>query len=104
MVADACAVVPPAPVAVAVKVVVVKGTIAAEPESATVVTSSPSGEGVMETEVAFVLAQVRVVLCPEATTVGEKLKVMVGVEPAAATVTITADVTERPFASVAVAV
>src|SRR5215510_3049117 len=71
MVADACVLTFPAPVAVAVKVVVTVGTIAAEPESATVVTSSPSGEGLMETKVAFVLVHERVVLCPDATTVGE---------------------------------
>src|SRR5947209_14501918 len=80
-VADAEAVMPPAPVAVAVNVVVAGTTTAAEPESATEVTSSPRIEGVIVTDVEFVLAQVRVVLCPAATTPGETLKVIVGAEP-----------------------
>ena len=58
----------------------------------------------MDTEVALVLVQDKVLLCPAATTPGEKLMVMVGVDPAAATVTVTEDVADRPFESVAVAV
>ena len=80
------------------------GTIVADPESAKVVTSSPSGEGLIDIAVVFVLFQVRVVLCPEATTVGAKVMLIVGTEPAAATVTIAVAVAARPFASVAVAV
>jgi hypothetical protein len=103
MVADAEAVMPPAPVAVAVYVVVADGTIAVEPESATEVTSSPSTDGLIVTEVEFVLAQVRVVLCPAATTPGERLKVMVGAEPWGTTVTVIEFVAALPFASIAVA-
>ena len=65
----------PAPVAVAVYVVVAVGTTAAEPESATVVTSSPRTEGVIDTEVELVLAHDRVMAWPAATTLGETLKV-----------------------------
>jgi hypothetical protein len=103
MVADAEAVTPPAPVAVAVYVVVADGTIAVEPESATEVTSSPRTDGLIATEVEFVLAQVRVVLCPAATTPGEILSDMVGAEPCGTTVTIIDEVATLPFASVAVA-
>ena len=102
MVADAEAVRPPAPVAVAVYVVVADGTIAVEPESATDVTSSPKTDGFITTEVEFVLAQVRVVLCPAATTFGETLNDIVGAEPCGTTVTVTEFVAVLPFASVAV--
>src|SRR3979411_2172920 len=80
IVAVAEAVTPEAPVAVAVYVVVAAGTIAVDPESATEVTSSPSTDGLITTEVEFVLAHVRVVFCPAATTPGETLNVMVGAE------------------------
>src|SRR5438270_2954248 len=102
MVADADAVRPPAPVAFAVYVVVTDGTIAVEPESATDVTSSPRTDGVITTEVELVLAQVRVVLCPAATTLGETLSDIVGAEPCGTTVTVTEFVAVLPFASVAV--
>ncbi len=103
MVADAEAVVPPAPVAVAVYVVVADGTIAVEPESATDVTSSPRTDGLIVTAVEFVLAQVKVVLCPAATTPGEILNDIVGAEPCGTTVTVIELVAALPFASVAVA-
>ena len=61
-VAEADAVTPWAPVAVAVNVVVVGTTTAEEPESATEVTSSPRIDGVIATEVEFVLAHVKVVV------------------------------------------
>ena len=102
MVADAEAVRPPAPVAFAVYVVVADGTIVVEPESATDVTSSPRTDGVITTEVELVLAQVRVVLCPAATTLGETLNDIVGAEPCGTTVTVTEFVAVLPFASVAV--
>jgi hypothetical protein len=102
-VAEADAVTPCAPVAVAVNVVVVGTTTAAEPESAIEVTSSPRIEGVIATKVEFVLAQVRVVLCPAATTPGETLKVIVGAEPCGTTVTVIEFVAALPFASMAVA-
>ena len=103
IVEEADAVTPPAPVAVAVYVVVVAGTIAVDPESVSEVTSSPRTEGVIATDVAFVLAQVRVALCPAATTLGETLNVIVGAEPAGTTLTVIDDVAVFPFASVAVA-
>lgn len=103
MVADAEAVMPPAPAAVAVYVVVADGTIAVEPESATEVTSSPRTDGLIVTEVEFVLAQVRVVLCPAATTPGEILSDIVGAEPCGTTVTVIEFVAAFPFASMAVA-
>jgi hypothetical protein len=103
MVEDAEAVKPEAPVAVAVYVVVADGTIAVEPESATEVTSSPNTDGFIDTEVEFVLAQVSVVLCPAATTLGEMLSVIVGAEPAGTTFTVIEEVAALPFASVAVA-
>ena len=74
-----------------------------DPESATEVTSSPRTDGVIATDVAFVLAQVRVVLCPAATTLGETLSVIVGAEPCGTTVTVIEFVAALPFASVAVA-
>jgi len=80
------------------------GTICAEPESARDVWSSPRIEGVIETEVAFVLCHVMVAACPEATTAGVMLSEIVGVDPAAATVTVTVVVVLKPFASTAVAV
>jgi len=80
------------------------GTIAADPERAKVVTSSPRGEGLIDTDVAFVLFQVSVVLCPEATTVGAKVMAMVGGVPAAATVTIAVAEVDLPLESDAVAV
>jgi len=79
------------------------GDTAAAPESATDVTSSPNTDGVMATDVAFVLAQVRFAVCPAATTLGEILNVIVGAEPAGMTVTVIEDVAGIPFASVAVA-
>jgi len=102
-VATAVAVTPPAPVAVAVNVVLVVGETAAVPESATAVTSSPKTAGVMATDVAFVLAHVRFAVCPAATTPGETVKVIVGAEPAGTTVTVIEFVAVLPFASVAVA-
>jgi hypothetical protein len=74
-----------------------------EPESATEVTSSPNTDGFIDTEVEFVLAQVSVVLCPAATTLGETLSVIVGAEPAGTTFTVIEEVAALPFASVAVA-
>jgi len=59
---------------------------------------------VIETEVAFVLCHVMVAACPEATTAGVMLSEIVGVDPAAATVTVTVVVVLKPFASTAVAV
>src|SRR6476646_303628 len=103
IVADAEAVTPKAPVAVAVYVVVADGTIAVEPESATEVTSSPRTDGLIVTEVELVLAQVRVVLCPAATTFGEMLNDIVGAEPCGTTVTVIEEVAAFPFASIAVA-
>jgi hypothetical protein len=103
IVEEADAVTPPAPVAVAVYVVVAAGTIAVDPESATEVTSSPRTDGVIATDVAFVLTQVSVVLCPAATTLGETLSVIVGAEPAGTTLTVIDEVAAFPFASVAVA-
>src|SRR5438309_9751298 len=76
--AEACAVTPPAPVAVAMYVVAAVGTMVTEPERATVVWSSPRMEGLMESEVALVLVQARVAVCPAATTGGEMLMVTVG--------------------------
>lgn len=104
MVAVALTFTPWAPVAVAVNVVVAVGTIVVEPDRSTVVTSSPRTEGVMATAVALVLAQVRVVLCPAATTPGAIARVMVGAEPDGTTVTVIVEVAVRPFASVAVPV
>jgi len=101
-VAEADVVTPWAPVAVAVYVVVAGTTTAAEPESATEVTSSPRMDGVIATDVEFVLAHVKVVVCPAATTVGERLSVMEGAEPCGTTVTTTEEVAALPFASVAV--
>src|ERR1041385_424073 len=101
-VATAVAVVPPAPVAVAVKVVLAVGDTAAVPKSATEVTSSSKTDGVMATETAFVLAQVRFAVCPAATTVGEMLSEIVGAEFWGTTVTTTEEVAALPFASVAV--
>ena len=83
--------------------VVAVGTIVVEPESATEVTSSPRTEGVIATDVAFVLVHVKVVFCPAATTPGETLSDIVGAEPAGTTVTVIEDVAAFPFASVAVA-
>src|SRR5438445_6071428 len=80
-VAEADAVTPCAPVAVAVYVVVAGTTTAAEPESATEVTSSPRMDGVIATDVEFVLAHVKVVVWPAATTFGERVKVIDGAEP-----------------------
>jgi hypothetical protein len=102
IVAEAEAVTPPAPVAVAVKVVLAVGEIAAVPESATEVTSSPKTGGVIATDVAFVLVHVRFVVCPAATTFGEMLSDIVGAEPWGTTVTTTEEVAVLPFASVAV--
>ena len=102
MVADAEAVMPEAPVAVAVYVVVADGTIVVEPESATEVTSSPRTDGLIVTDVELVLTQVSVALCPAATTLGETLKVIVGAEPCGTTVTTTEEVAALPFTSVAV--
>ncbi|HSK44550.1 MAG TPA: hypothetical protein VLA83_11765, partial [Candidatus Binatia bacterium] len=102
-VATAVAVTPPAPVAVAVYVVLAGGETAAEPESATAVTSSPKTEGAIATDVAFVLAHVKVVVCPAATTLGETLKIIVGAEPNGTTFTVIEFVAVFPFASVAVA-
>jgi hypothetical protein len=102
MVAVAETVTPEAPVAVAVYVVVAVGTIAVDPESATEVTSSPRTDGVITTEVEFVLAHVKVVLCPAATTPGEMLNVIEGAEPAGMTFTVIEFVAVFPFASVAV--
>ena len=58
----------------------------------------------MATEVAFALCQVMVAACPDATTAGDMLSEIVGVDPAAATVTATVVVVLNPFASTAVAV
>jgi len=57
---------------------------------------------VITTEVEFVLAQVNVVVCPAATTLGERLSVIDGAEPCGTTVTTTEEVAVFPFASVAV--
>jgi hypothetical protein len=103
IVADAEAVMPPAPVAVAVKVVLAVGETAAVPESATEVTSSPKTAGVIATDVALVLAHVKFAVCPAATTAGETLKVIVGAEPWGTTVTVIEFVAALPFASIAVA-
>jgi hypothetical protein len=103
IVAVAEAVTPEAPVAVAVYVVVAAGTIAVDPDSATEVTSSPSTDGLMTTDVELVLAHVNVEFCPAATTPGETLKVMVGAEPAGITFMVIEFVAVFPFASVAVA-
>jgi hypothetical protein len=90
-------------VAVAVYVVLAAGETAAAPESATEVTSSPRTDGLIVTEVAFVLAHVRFAVCPAATTLGETLNVIVGAEPVRTTVTVIDEVAAFPFASVAVA-
>ena len=102
IVAVAEAVTPEAPVAVAMYVVVAEGTIVVEPESATEVTSSPRTDGVIATEVEFVLVHVKVVLWPAATTPGETLSAIVGAEPCGTTVTMIEEVAAFPFASVAV--
>jgi len=83
-------------------VVVAEGTIVVEPESATEVTSSPRTDGVIATDVEFVLVHVKVVLWPAATTLGEMLMVIVGAEPCGTTVTVIEEVVAFPFASVAV--
>jgi hypothetical protein len=83
-------------------VVVAAGTIAVDPESATEVTSSPRTDGVITTDVEFVLAHVKVVFCPAATTPGEMLNVIVGAEPEGTTFTVIEFVAVLPFASVAV--
>src|SRR5262245_42275314 len=64
------AVTPFAPVAVAVYVVAALGTMVTEPESASVVWSSVSTEGEIETESALVLVHVSVAVCPAPTTGG----------------------------------
>jgi hypothetical protein len=79
------------------------GTSVTEPESASEVWSSDKTEGVIETESAFVVLQVRAAVWPAPTTVGVKLKLIVGAEPAATTVTVTEFVACLPCASVAVA-
>jgi hypothetical protein len=89
-------------VAFAIYVVLAVGETAAAPESATDVTSSPRTDGVIATDVAFVLTQVRFAVCPTATTPGETLSVIVGAEPAGTTVTVIEFVATLPFASVAV--
>ena len=61
-------------------------------------------EGVIDTAVAFVLAHEMVAVWPEATIAGDMFKVTVGVDPAAATVTVTVVEVVRPLESVAVAV
>src|ERR1700732_3738413 len=102
IVAEDEAVTPEAPVAVAVYVVVAAGTIVVDPENATEVTSSPRTDGTIATDVALVLVQDKVVLCPAATTLGETLSVIVGAEPAGTTFTVMEFVAAFPFASVAV--
>jgi hypothetical protein len=102
IVAEAEAVTPEAPVAVAVYVVVAVGTTAVDPESATEVTSSPRTDGTITTDVEFVLAHVKVEFCPAATTLGETLNVIVGAEPAGTTFTVIEFAAVFPFASVAV--
>jgi hypothetical protein len=61
-------------------------------------------DGLIATEVALLLCHVTVAAWPEATTAGVMLRLIVGVEPAAATVTVTVVDVFSPLASVAVAV
>jgi hypothetical protein len=83
--------------------VVAVGTSVTDPESASEVWSSDKTEGVIETESAFVVFHIRAAVCPAPTTVGAKLKVIVGAEPAATTVTVIELVVCLPCASAAVA-
>jgi hypothetical protein len=60
-----------------------------EPVSASEVWSSVKTDGVIETESAFVVVQFSMVVWPVPVTVGVKVKLMVGAEPAGTTVTVT---------------
>ncbi len=95
--------VPPGPVAVAVYVVVAVGTTGALPESGRGWESSCDGAGLIVTVAAAVLAHVSVLNWPEATVLGEAVRVMVGLTAGMATVTVAVAVAVPP-GPVAVAV